>query len=148
MSIYKLYSPHMQEIYIGSTTQTLKQRLKSHKDHFEAWKRGTGAWISSFWILEQGDVKIAALEKHPGAHRDFLWEREEFWVENALCVNAIVPRCKKTRKQAKKAQMAVISKKHKHKYAVEEICKCGGRYQKTNKARHIMTQRHQLWLIE
>ncbi|MGZ7135907.1 MAG: hypothetical protein ACXVHY_08515 [Methanobacterium sp.] len=61
--IYKITSPNINECYIGSTIQSLDDRLKEHLEDFKNFKNKTSdAYVSSFKILEAGKPKIELLQ--------------------------------------------------------------------------------------
>ena len=49
--IYTIRSHQTDEIYIGSTTQTLTKRLSKHKTDYKYWKNGKQHYISSFELI-------------------------------------------------------------------------------------------------
>lgn len=85
--IYKLCSKQTDEIYIGSTTQSLNERLKGHKWHFSYWKRGKGGSVSSFKILKHNDVYIELIEKYPCENKFLLLQKEAEYIQKLDCVN-------------------------------------------------------------
>lgn len=56
--IYKLISSECEEVYIGSTTQLLQQRLFDHKKDYKRYNNGQQNYITSFKIAKYTDVKI------------------------------------------------------------------------------------------
>jgi hypothetical protein len=70
------------EIYIGSTTQTLIKRLRGHETHFR-----TGYYCSSQEILKQGNYKIVLI-KNFACNSLFELETEETkFQKDLVCVN-------------------------------------------------------------
>ena len=67
--IYAIRSHQTDQIYVGSTTQTLAQRLGSHRRNYKEYLSGKitkGRGIcSSFEILKYGDEYIELLEEYP-----------------------------------------------------------------------------------
>jgi predicted GIY-YIG superfamily endonuclease len=60
--IYKLTSPDIDKVYVGSTTQTLKGRLWDHKSAYEAFtQRGKGSRVTAFEILKYSNVDVELL---------------------------------------------------------------------------------------
>jgi len=64
--------------YVGSTTQTLKSRLISHKGGKKFGKN------TSSKKLDLDNCKIYQLEECDISHR---YEREKYWINNTHCVN-------------------------------------------------------------
>jgi len=85
--IYKLVSDHTDEIYIGSTIQSLCKRLSGHKRDF---KRETLRCMSKK-LIELGDVKIILIENIPCDSKEELLKRERHYIETMDCVNKMIP---------------------------------------------------------
>lgn len=92
--IYKIVSPHTDKIYIGSTTkQYLSQRLAKHKSSFKGWQCNKDHYISSFDLIQLGDVEIILIESYPCNSKDELTARERHWIEQnkELITNKNIP---------------------------------------------------------
>ena len=63
--IYTIRSPQTDEIYIGSTIDTLSKRFYKHKNDFKRWKTGKYSYVTSYKILEYDDCYIELLEMCP-----------------------------------------------------------------------------------
>ena len=86
--IYKLWSPSKNIVYIGSTTETLAQRLAKHKNHYKAYNNdNTKSYISSFLVLDCEDYKIELLEEYACNNRQQLDKKEGEYIRNNECVN-------------------------------------------------------------
>jgi hypothetical protein len=68
--------------YIGQTTQSLKKRLKGHKQSYRE-----GLNLSSKYVLEYGNFEIYQLEKV--ADKQLLKERELYYIQHTDCINII-----------------------------------------------------------
>ena len=104
--IYKLVSPHTDEIYIGSTTQKLCQRLSGHSRSFRKKNKCT-----SVKLLELGKVKIVLIEDFPCDRKEELLKRERYYIENFDCVNKYIPG--RTKKEYYEDNKELISEKAK-----------------------------------
>lgn len=81
--IYKIWSPQIDLVYIGSTTKnTLAERMATHKYHFKKDIR-----ITSKCILKYDDAKIELIENYPCNNRDELNAREGYYIRTTDCVN-------------------------------------------------------------
>lgn len=67
--------------YIGSTCQTLKERLRQHIKAFKRWKQQEHHYVSSFDVIENGDFEISLLESCVCDSKIELEKRERYWVE-------------------------------------------------------------------
>jgi len=86
--IYMIWSPHIDKVYVGSTTQRLLcMRMTTHKSNYKNFKEGKGNYMTSFDILELGDAKIELIENYPCNSRDELRAREGFHQRSMNCVN-------------------------------------------------------------
>jgi hypothetical protein len=82
--IYKIYNDT--DTYIGSTVQTLNERLISHKSQFKR-----GLLHGSVCTLLKTDYKIELIEDFPCNTRAELLIRERYWIETIPCVNTTIP---------------------------------------------------------
>lgn len=98
--IYKLESLSTGLVYIGSTTQTLSQRLAGHKKDYICYKKGNGDFTTSYKVLECEDYKILLVEDYPCDRKEQLHAREGEWIRKMDCVNKVIPgRTKKQYRQ-------------------------------------------------
>jgi hypothetical protein len=85
--IYKIHSFQTDNIYIGSTTQTLCRRFSNHKTTF---KQGLSGLMSKE-ILKYDDSMITLIETYPCNDKNELEKRERYHIENNNCVNKRIP---------------------------------------------------------
>ena len=93
--IYKIEDNTSDKLYIGSTTQDLKKRLRGHIDKKNC---------SSYEIIQNGDYIIAEIERCDSENRYY---REQFWIDNSdNCINKkkalITPEQRKEQKRKAK----------------------------------------------
>lgn len=84
--IYRIVSKSGKQ-YVGSTTETLSQRLARHRQYIND---KTNQGISSVQILlEDPDAKIILIENYSCQNKEELRAREQYWIENIEggCVN-------------------------------------------------------------
>ncbi len=91
--IYKLVSNQTNDIYIGSTKNTLTERFENHQYDYnvDTPKR---RYRKAFEILKYDDVRIELIEDYPTSSKFFLELREGRWILDTYCVNDLVPRNK------------------------------------------------------
>jgi len=80
--IYKLWSPQGQEIYIGSTTQSLAVRKAKHKHRLDC--------CSKILFEKYDDVRIELIEEFPCKNKMELNRREGEIMRNNNCVNRCI----------------------------------------------------------
>lgn len=83
--IYELFVDGLEMVYVGSTTQTLKQRLAEHKYYFKT--NGAGA---SKILFTLGEVQIRLIEAFSCSSKTELEIREGFYIKQRNCVNMCV----------------------------------------------------------
>jgi len=85
--IYKLWSNEGDDIYIGSTINTLTKRLNQHKNQFKK-----GHYLSSFSLYDKYEnVQIELIENFPCKDKNELTAREGYHIRNTNCVNKQIP---------------------------------------------------------
>lgn len=87
--IYKIVSKHTHMIYIGSTMQSLAQRISGHRKDHKKYKIGYIHYTSSYNILDKGDYEIIELEKYPCNSNEELLLKEQEYIDKFrdICVN-------------------------------------------------------------
>ena len=92
--IYKLISSETDKIYIGSTCKKyLSQRLQDHKTDYKKWKKNREyRKITSFDLLELGDIEIILIETYSCNSKDELIARERYWMEQnkEIIINKVI----------------------------------------------------------
>jgi hypothetical protein len=154
--IYCIYSPTHPEVgfYIGSTIQTIKRRFSKHKSDYKGWLAGKPVdYCSSFKILKFGDAVIFKLEDYFCNNELELKLREQATIKcnRSRCVNINNPAStteerkanKQARDQAYAQAHAQEIRAYKQVYRqIYVICECGERVNKSNKSRHMRSQKH------
>ena len=86
--VYKLYSPEGNDIYIGSTSNSLQKRLIQHRCQAKR-----GHFITACLLFKKYEnVKIQLIENVN--NKSDLIDREAYHIRNTKCVNKNIP-CKK-----------------------------------------------------
>ena len=135
--IYKIIDNTNDNIYIGSTCQSLKKRLSEHKNDYKRFLKGLFNNVTSFDILKNNDYKIELLENCDIKTKQELLQRERYYIENNECLNKIVPgRNKKEYYDVNKDKINI-----KRNQMID--CECGRKYTIRNKARHLKSTKHQ-----
>ena len=171
--IYSIRSYQTDEIYIGSTTQTLAKRFYMHKALYKRYLVGKFNYVSSFKLLVYDDAYIELLEAYPCNSKAELEKREGQLIRELNCINKIIPG--RTKKQYRidnkdklkryrldnkdkikqyridnKDKILVNHKQwrlaNKDKINKKYICKCSGKYSYMNKSRHIKTAKHRAYI--
>ncbi len=86
--VYKLWSPSKNIVYIGSTIETLAQRLAKHKANYKVYNiDNTKNYCSSYLVLDCEDYKMELLEEYPCNNRAQLEKKEGEYIKNNECCN-------------------------------------------------------------
>ncbi len=132
--IYKLISKNSNDVYIGSTTQTLNARYNEHTSDYRKYQKDKGYYMTSYNVLDKGDCEMVLLEKYPTENRKDLHEREKFWIKSLKCVNKYIPgRTAKEYRQDNAVKIRAYDRKRWPKRAEKENarkkekvkCECG-----------------------
>ena len=134
--IYKLYSNNLPDTcYIGSTVQTLKQRLSHHVHEAKNTQK------ASKIIIDAGDFHMDELEAFPCTSNLELRKREQYWMDKLVCCNK--QRAYQT-EEVRAEQIRVQNAKDNAKRSKVPVqCFCGGKYRPNNKSNHYKTKKHQ-----
>ena len=85
--IYKLVSNETDDVYIGSTCDSLSKRLSGHRADYKRWLNDLYNYVSSFEIVKYSDCKIILIEEFSCKNKDQLHRREREYIENTVCIN-------------------------------------------------------------
>lgn len=115
--IYKLFSKNCDDpdmVYYGSTCQPLYKRKGGHKSKYKMWKGGKGNYMTSFKLIELGDVEIELVKKCPCNDKEELRKIEGEYIRNNRCINRYV--AGRTPKDYYKDNMETIRKRKNESY--------------------------------
>ena len=129
--IYKLWIFESDEMYIGSTTQTLGRRLAKHKNSHNNC-------ASKTLFAKSENVMIELLELHPCENKMYLNKKEGEYIRKLDCINKVIPG--RTNTEWKADNKEIISEKLKKKI-ICELCNC--EVNKSQFLRHTKSLRHQ-----
>ena len=96
--IYKIWSPHTSDVYIGHTTKTAEERMRGHLTEF----RDTGRTkrCSSYKVIAHGDAQIEVLEEYPCKNVHMAKAREADYIRSTPhCINENIPGGKRKREE-------------------------------------------------
>ena len=128
------------DVYIGSTTQTIETRMRMHKRQFKAFQNGAKRYCRSFDILKTNDYKVYIIENVNCNNRTELEKIEGYYIKNNICVNKRI--AGRTVAEYYLDNKELINEKRN----VKCKCECGGNYTITHKAQHLRSKRHQKYI--
>ena len=145
--IYSIRSHQTDEVYIGSTIETLSRRLSKHKQDYTGYKNEKRRYITSFKILAYPDYYIELVENYPCADKGELTRREGQIIRETDCVNKVIPDRTKAEwrldnKDRIKEQYARYYQNNKEITKVKNNCACGGKFTSINRSQHFKTKKH------
>jgi len=165
--VYSIRSYLTDDVYYGSTCETLAKRLYGHRRQYARYQKGTlKARYSSFKLIEQPDHYIELVENCPCNDRGELHRREGQIIRANPCVNKRiegrtdaeyrndnVERIKQQKKQYNEKNRDYINRRQriyrqKNKDAIRRRrcqkveCDCGGKYTLRDKAKHLKSKKH------
>ena len=166
--IYCIRSNENEDIYIGSTCVGLSQRMAHHRGMYKQFLNGNGGNITSFQILKNQSAYIELIEEYPCDNRQQLEKREGEIMRSRNCVNRniagrtdveyrqenrekIAEKCRRYR-EANKEKISEYREANNEKLSEKrnekQNCECGGKFTRTNRKRHILSQTHQKFIAE
>ena len=118
--IYKIVDNNYTKMYIGSTTQSLAERMAGHRRHYKHKKSTTSSLIFDEFGVD--NCKIELIENVACQSKDELRQREGFYIKNNECVNRVIPT--RTQKEWRDANMEKIKEYRKNympTYKIEHL---------------------------
>ena len=164
--IYTIRSYKSDEVYVGSTTQTLSIRMAKHRTGYKAFMNGTGKYVSSFEILKYNDAYIELVILNPCNSKTELDAVEGKYIREMDCVNKRIEgrtskqyyidnkvKIKEYKAQHYTANSAKIKERinkyridNKSRLTKKNKCPCGGKFTNEHKHHHLKTKKHQLYI--
>jgi hypothetical protein len=147
--IYKIIDNTNGNIYIGSTCKnTLAQRLSQHTSSYRKYtEKSIGCCLASYHIIKNEDYKIILIEDFSCENRDQLRAREQYWIDNTVCVNKnrallTVEKISECKKQYYEDNKSYINERHRQYYEdnKEQLIQRQKQYNQTNRD-HILEQK-------
>ena len=157
--IYEITCNITGECYYGQSNLPKQLRLNSHKCKSNE--------CASKQIIERGNYIFKIIEEN--IEKEKLKEREYFYITNNACINKNIPylnednRIKRNLDRMKKMYENEEYKNKKIEYSKNRyqnnkdainnkkkekmICECGGCFRKSDKRRHVKSQKHQNYLL-
>ena len=85
--IYCIRSFQTDDVYIGSTTQTLAQRLGKHRREYKLYLKGNANYVTSFELLKYDDYYIELIKLFPCSCKAELEAEEGHYIRECVCIN-------------------------------------------------------------
>ena len=168
--IYKIVDVGYTKCYIGSTTETLSQRMARHRSKYnKEFTKGKGDQTRTHWLFDEFGVencKIELIENYPCKNREELERQEGIHIKANDCINKII--AGRTRQEYYQDENDYICfrqdiyrelhpekrqeegrrrwERVKHKMLEQHLCGCGKTYTYGHKKRHEKSQTHQNYL--
>jgi hypothetical protein len=78
---YVMISGQTDSIFLGHTTNQLRDVLHAHVDQFIKWKKGVDQSHPSFHVLQYADACIVSLEKCVCSSKEEIYDRRQFYFQ-------------------------------------------------------------------
>jgi len=89
--IYAIKSKQTDNIYIGSTLNTIKERMKNHRGDYNKYKLGTHRYMTSFKLLEYDDYYYEIIKELEVNDKKELHKKEgEYQLNTNNCINKLI----------------------------------------------------------
>ena len=157
--MYKIVDAGYTKCYIGSTTETLSQRMARHRLRYTQYIHGSeGGELRSvnalFDEFGMDNCKIELIELYPTNSKIELQQREGCYIKNTCCVNKRIAgrtlvEDRQTFKEVLNARENSDTNKRKKKSSKNKKpcqCPCGSVVRKHDIRRHEKSNKHQNWL--
>jgi hypothetical protein len=110
-------NPEIKSKYVGSTIQTLAQRMTGHRANYKAWLKGKCSACTIFYEFQKYGIQqfhIELIEDYPCEREEQLLARENFFIRQEECVNKIMAiLTPEERKEENKAKCKQYYQEHK-----------------------------------
>ena len=83
-------NPEIKSKYVGSTIQTLAQRMTNHRANYKRWLNGKGNACAIYHYFKEYGIEqfhIELVEDYPCEREEQLLARENFFIRQEECVN-------------------------------------------------------------
>ena len=171
--IYCLRSHQTDDVYVGSTVESLSNRKAKHKNAYKRFLNGKSNYVTSFEIIKYDDCYIELIEDCPCENKEQLSKKEGEYIRNMDCINKYVAgrtvkeyykdNKEKIKEKAKeyrennKEKIRESKKKYRenNKEKIKEyrednkekiICECGCKVNKLQLTTHKRTEKHKDFL--
>ena len=164
--VYKIINRFDNQIYIGSTFNSLKQRWNIHKYDYKKWLndiRRKKCYCSSFDLFNKYGIenfKICLIKEYICVRTSIydlkhLHSKEQLWINKTKNINSICSFnplkynkiwIRKYDKRYDKNTTKIYRIKNRNKFRKSIICNCGGKYKYHSKLKHFKTNKHLNWI--
>ena len=107
--IYKIVDNGYNKCYIGSTCESLSQRMARHRHQYNSYLKGNHGKTRSFQLFDEYNIdncKIELIENYPCENKEELRRREGHFIQTIDCVNKhIAGRTKEEWREESKEQI-------------------------------------------
>jgi hypothetical protein len=89
--IYRISAPGIDQVYVGSTRQTLSTRMSKHRYNMRAWQRGVYPYVTSYALVGLPGASIDIIEEEEYQDLQHMRDREAYWITRLPSVNKCTP---------------------------------------------------------
>ena len=148
--IYKITNDYNDDVYVGSTCNTLVRRFSMHKSDSKQQCKMNFLLYQLINNIGFERFRIQLIENYPCEDKYQLRQREGYWIKqlgtlNKLIAGRTIKEWEEDNKDKLKAKYDKYEETHKEQRLEKKkeiICECGCVIQKQEHPRHIKTQKH------
>ena len=97
--IYRITYQGCNAPYYGSTKDPINWRFNHHKTAYKQYLQGNANYCQSYKILENENCYIELVENYNCKDREELEQKEQYYIDNNVCVNTSVASKKNSKKK-------------------------------------------------
>ena len=156
--VYKIICTQSNDIYIGSTFNTLRDRFRRHKNHYNDYLNNKGHKLSIMDYFSKYTVdnfKIVLIKEYKVIDRKHLEAYEQLWINKLKPINTQsafrVEYLSKKKYQNNyyennKDKLQKKNKEYRKNNTQTLLCICGSQYKQLSKHAHLKTKKHLKYL--
>lgn len=137
--VYKIICTQSNDIYVGSTFNTLRDRWMAHKQRYEQYQNDPSRNMSIHTYFDKYGIdnfKIILIKEYDVIDRNHLETKEQLWLNKLKNIN-IQSAFNPFRRGSK-----MIYQNRKEKMNIKYDCLCGTSYYARHKSKHEQSKKH------
>ena len=137
--VYKIICTQSDDVYIGSTFNTLRDRWMAHKNRYKQYQKNNSRNMSIHTYFDKYGIdnfKIILIKEYEVIDRNHLETKEQLWLNKLKNINT------QSAFNPFRRSVKMEYQSRKKKINIRYNCKCGSSYYARHKAKHEKTKKH------